>query len=385
MRSVAPSLLAYLPTDMALPLETQQAAQQAGGGVSGEAHSVPALNATIVTHMTSIYKAHQHKDTQTWSKEQIAAFLRHVQGDTEDASPLAAREELDFNGFLAYMASPASSFIGTAKNQDLSWPLSSYFISSSHNTYLTGNQLYSLSSTDAYKNVLLRGCRCIEIDVWDGDESDAEVSSISSAGESEKYAKRKERVNKVKEKLPRSLTARLKDTSLGKRLGHFVDSKTEPKQQSPSSLSPTPTLSSGSASGDGGAAGAAREPDAVLKKTPTPEVGAIEPRVYHGYTLTKDVPFRDVCYAIRDYAFTTSDLPLIVSLEVHCRPQQQQCMVDIMQEAFKGVRNTSRWSPYRMRVLWGAPTEMRRCSICYHNQRRTPRTYPLPRHCEIKS
>lgn len=28
-----------------------------------------------------------------------------------------------------------------------------------------------------------------------------------------------------------------------------------------------------------------------------------EPRVLHGYTLTKDVPFREVCEAIRDSAF----------------------------------------------------------------------------------
>ena len=30
-----------------------------------------------------------------------------------------------------------------------------------------------------------------------------------------------------------------------------------------------------------------------------------EPRVLHGYTLTKDVPFREVCAAIRDAAFVT--------------------------------------------------------------------------------
>lgn len=41
---------------------------------------------------------------------------------------------------------------------------------------------------------------------------------------------------------------------------------------------------------------------------PTPWTSAstafrAEPRVLHGYTLTKEVPFRDVCKAIRDAAF----------------------------------------------------------------------------------
>lgn len=42
---------------------------------------------------------------------------------------------------------------GEGEEGRLSWPLSSYFVSSSHNTYLTGNQLYSAASGDAYRNV----------------------------------------------------------------------------------------------------------------------------------------------------------------------------------------------------------------------------------------
>ena len=40
-----------------------------------------------------------------------------------------------------------------------------------------------------------------------------------------------------------------------------------------------------------------------------------EPKVYHGHTLTKDIPFREVCEAIVLSAFKASDLPVIVSLE----------------------------------------------------------------------
>jgi len=53
--------------------------------------------------------------------------------------------------------------------------------------------------------------------------------------------------------------------------------------------------------------------------------------------LTKDTSFRSVCATIRDYAFVTSNLPLIVSLEVHTSPDQQEIMVEIMNEYWRAM------------------------------------------------
>jgi hypothetical protein len=47
------------------------------------------------------------------------------------------------------------------------------------------------------------------------------------------------------------------------------------------------------------------------------------------FTAVEPITFRAVCEAIAKYAFVTSDLPVIISLEIHCRLEQQQKIVEV--------------------------------------------------------
>ncbi|VDK27065.1 unnamed protein product [Gongylonema pulchrum] len=82
--------------------------------------------------------------------------------------------QLSFEGFVRYMMDSSNyAFIPEAVKPDpstLDHPLSYYFICSSHNTYLSGHQLKGESSAEMYRQVLLTGCRCVELDCWDGDD-----------------------------------------------------------------------------------------------------------------------------------------------------------------------------------------------------------------------
>jgi len=172
--------------------------------------------------------------TQKESQETSAAILGEIGPRHDNDSVIGLAE------FTRYMCTPHANILRLPRpsEKDESHPLTSYFISSSHNTYLVGHQLYGDSTTAGYINVLRRGCRCIEIDVWDG---------------------------------------------------------------------------------DGG-----------------------EPEVFHGWTLTKEISFREVCRAIRDHAFWTEGGeevrgPVVISLECHCSARQQEKMVRIMKDVWRGI------------------------------------------------
>ncbi|XP_061079732.1 1-phosphatidylinositol 4,5-bisphosphate phosphodiesterase delta-3-A-like isoform X1 [Conger conger] len=79
------------------------------------------------------------------------------------------------NGFTMYMLSQENDVFSPSHAevyQDMSQPLAHYFISSSHNTYLTKDQVTSASSTEPYIRALNQGCRCVELDCWDGDRGE---------------------------------------------------------------------------------------------------------------------------------------------------------------------------------------------------------------------
>uniref|UniRef100_A0A8C1J4X0 Phosphoinositide phospholipase C n=1 Tax=Cyprinus carpio TaxID=7962 RepID=A0A8C1J4X0_CYPCA len=124
-------------------------------------------------------------DGQKLMLQDLKDFLReeqlHEDGVQQYALKLIERYEpsdtakmlqaMTFDGFLMYLSSSEGSIFNPNMvdlYQDMTQPLCHYFISSSHNTYLLEDQIRGHSSVEGYIRALKRGCRCVEVDCWDG-------------------------------------------------------------------------------------------------------------------------------------------------------------------------------------------------------------------------
>ncbi|XP_026347728.1 1-phosphatidylinositol 4,5-bisphosphate phosphodiesterase delta-4 [Ursus americanus] len=200
-----------------------------------------------LTKRTEVHEVFENfsADGQKLTLLEFVDFLREEQKEGERASDLALelidryepsdsgklRHVLSMDGFLSYLCSKDGDIFNPTClpiYQDMTQPLNHYYINSSHNTYLVGDQLCGQSSVEGYIRALKRGCRCVEVDIWDGPSG--------------------------------------------------------------------------------------------------------EPIVYHGHTLTSRIPFKDVVATVAQYAFQTSDYPVILSLENHCSWEQQQVIANHLTE-----------------------------------------------------
>ncbi|XP_055457605.1 1-phosphatidylinositol 4,5-bisphosphate phosphodiesterase delta-1 isoform X1 [Psammomys obesus] len=141
----------------------------------------------MLTQRTEIDRAFAEAagSAETLSVEKLVTFLQHQQRE-EAAGPALAlslieryepsetaksQRQMTKDGFLMYLLSADGSAFSLAHRrvyQDMDQPLSHYLVSSSHNTYLLEDQLTGPSSTEGYIRALCKGCRCLELDCWDG-------------------------------------------------------------------------------------------------------------------------------------------------------------------------------------------------------------------------
>lgn len=129
--------------------------------------------------VSALYKEAGGIEGKGLTPEQLAKFMSISEDEAKTSIEKCEGGICDSISLAELLSSPQNSVIHPTETstvtQDMSKPLSHYWISSSHNTYLTGDQLRSISSIEMYRVVLLGGCRCVEADCWDGEDGEPVV------------------------------------------------------------------------------------------------------------------------------------------------------------------------------------------------------------------
>ncbi|KAF8987672.1 Phospholipase C [Haplosporangium bisporale] len=122
------------------------------------------------------------KSSDSLTIDQFANFMEQTQKSILDQDQIheiygkhidKTVEKFTVDSLTSFLLSIDNSIVAPAHtqvHQDMSQTLSNYYISSSHNTYLLGHQLTGVSSIEGYIRALQSGCRCVELDCWDGSD-----------------------------------------------------------------------------------------------------------------------------------------------------------------------------------------------------------------------
>ncbi|KAJ8673907.1 hypothetical protein QAD02_005169, partial [Eretmocerus hayati] len=141
----------------------------AAASIVNNCSGVDTSKSQVIT-LATFTKFLESRQQEKLTDEQIKQLIRRHEPDPA----LRTQWCLSFEGFARYMMDKDNYAFANEyampDEQEMLQPLSQYYIASSHNTYLTGHQLKGESSVQLYSQVLLTGCRCVELDCWDGDD-----------------------------------------------------------------------------------------------------------------------------------------------------------------------------------------------------------------------